>query len=304
MNANLYYAMNKSFTYYLTLLVIKLKGVKNTFSTDPVDYQRLRKTDVYFPANKFFKTERISTFSILKSKITQIDNRDQSDKLIIYLHGGALVSGPAQHHWDSIETIAGKSRCTIWMCNYPKAPEHKIEEILINIDQIYQKALEDYPSKNIILMGDSAGGTLAIALTQRLIKNAVSLPAKLLLISPVLDATFKNEKINAIDKKDRVLSRMGVVSAKRMCADHLDDIRISPINGAFNDFPTTCLYLAENDITFPDQLIFASKLQQEKVEHRVRIGKGMPHIWPLLPVMKEANRALHQIIDHINERDV
>ncbi|QQS30393.1 MAG: alpha/beta hydrolase fold domain-containing protein [Sphingobacteriales bacterium] len=293
--------MNKSFTYYLTLLVIKLKGIKNTFSKSPIDYLKLRRNDVYSPTSRFYKTNKISTFSILETKITQIENSNKTDKLLIYLHGGAFVSGPAQHHWDFLERISKKTNFNIWMCIYPKAPENKIEKISINIDQIYQKALINYKSENIILMGDSAGGTLVIALTQRLIINNISLPSKLILISPVLDATFKNEKINEIDKKDKMLSKIGVLSAKSMCSDNLNDTRISPINGEFKLFPKTYLYIAENDITFPDQLIFSSKLNIEKVDSLIKIGKEMPHIWPLLPVMKEANIALNQIIDNINE---
>lgn len=293
--------MNKSFTYYLTLLVIKLKGIKNTFSKSPIDYLKLRRNDVYSPTSRFYKTNKISTFSILETKITQIENSNKTDKLLIYLHGGAFVSGPAQHHWDFLERISKKTNFNIWMCIYPKAPENKIEEISINIDQIYQKALINYKSENIILMGDSAGGTLVIALTQRLIINNISLPSKLILISPVLDATFKNEKINEIDKKDKMLSKIGVLSAKSMCSDNLNDTRISPINGEFKLFPKTYLYIAENDITFPDQLIFSSKLNIEKVDSLIKIGKEMPHIWPLLPVMKEANIALNQIISNINE---
>jgi hypothetical protein len=61
------------------------------------------------------------------------------------------------------------------------------------------------------------------------------------------------------------------------------------------------LYLAENDITFPDQLIFSSKLNIEKIDNQIHIGKEMPHIWPLLPVMKEAKVALNQIIKNIKE---
>jgi hypothetical protein len=61
------------------------------------------------------------------------------------------------------------------------------------------------------------------------------------------------------------------------------------------------LYLAENDITFPDQLIFSSKLNIEKIDNQINIGKEMPHIWPLLPVMKEAKVALNQIIKNIKE---
>ena len=292
--------MNKSFTYYLTIFVIQLKGIKNIFSKSPIDYLKLRKIDVYSPNSKFYKTNKISTFQILKTAITQIENSEKSDKLLIYLHGGAFISGPAQHHWDSMEIISKKTNLDIWMCNYPKAPENKIEVISINIDQIYQTALSKYQSENIILMGDSAGGTLVIALTQRLILKKEKLPSKLILISPVIDATFKNEDIMAIDKKDVMLSKKGVSSAISMCSEHSNDLRISPINGKFNFFPKTYLYIAEHDITFPDQLLFSKELNREKIDTQINIGKEMPHIWPLLPVMKEAKTALHQIINNIN----
>lgn len=293
--------MNKSITYYLTLLVIKLKGIKKTFSQSPIDYLALRNDDVYFPNSRYFKTDKTSTFSILKTKIIQVNNNVDSEKLIIYLHGGAFVYGPAKHHWTTVESISKKTKYNIWMCIYPKAPESKIDEISINIDEIYQKALTHFKSENIILMGDSAGGTLAIALTQRLIKNNLSLPSKLILISPILDATFKNKDVNDIDKKDPMLAKAGVISAKSLCSENLNDVRISPLNGDFNFFPKTYVYLAENDISFPDQLLFASKLNEEKIDYSIQIGKEMPHIWPLLPVMKESKDALNQIIKNINE---
>jgi len=294
--------MNKSFSYYLILFVIKLKGIKKTFAQSPVNYLKLRTEDVYIPASKYFKTNNISTFSILKTKITQINNRTETDKLLIYFHGGAFVSGPAQHHWNAIECLSKRTKYNIWLCNYPKAPESKIDEISINIDQIYHKALSHFESKNIVLMGDSAGGTLAIALTQRLIMYNVNLPSKLILISPVLDASFKNLDVDEVDQKDPMLSKAGVLSAKGMCSENLNDERISPINGEFKLFPETYLYLAENDITYPDQLIFVSKLNQEKVDNVTCIGKGMPHIWPILPVMKESKMAMDQIINNINDR--
>ncbi len=293
--------MDKSFSYYLTIFVIKLKGIKKIFSQSPINYFKLRKEDVYIPKSRYFKTNKISTFSILKTKITQINNSVESDKLLIYIHGGAFVFGPSQHHWDTIQRLSKKTKYNIWMCNYPKAPENKIDEISINVDQIYQKALLLFKSENIILMGDSAGGTLTIALTQRLIKTNESLPFKLILISPVLDASIKNQEIDVLDKKDVMLSKIGVLSAMNMCSESLNDERISPLNGEFKFFPKTYLYIAENDITFPDQIIFASKLNEEKIDNVIQIGKEMPHIWPLLPVMKESKKALNQIINNINE---
>lgn len=40
-----------------------------------------------------------------------------------------------------------------------------------------------------------------------------------------------------------------------------------------------------------------------KVKHRVFIGEGMPHIWPLLPVMKEAGVALDKMIKLLKQDD-
>ncbi len=47
--------MKQSLTYYITLFVIRFKGLKKTFSKDPIDFQKIRKEDVYYPKGSFFK---------------------------------------------------------------------------------------------------------------------------------------------------------------------------------------------------------------------------------------------------------
>jgi acetyl esterase/lipase len=118
-----------------------------------------------------------------------------------------------------------------------------------------------------------------------------------------MDASVSNPEIALLDKTDPMLSRAGVVSAKRMAAldGDLDDVRISPIRGNFSHFPTTVMFLAEADITYPDQRIVAQKMTDAKVALTIIVGKGMPHIWPFLPVMKEAKKALGEIITSINK---
>lgn len=293
--------MNKSITYYITVWVLKLKGIKKAFSKSPIDYQKIRKEDVLLPKSNFFKKKEMNSFSVLKTLITEVKSNSTSEKLLIYIHGGAFVSGPAKHHWDSLREISKQTQQTIWMCNYPKAPEHKISEISKNIDAVYQHALKHFDGKHITLMGDSVGGTLATALTQRLIQNKSALPSKIILISPVMDATMSHKDIAIIDKRDPMLSKKGVLSAKMMCAENNDlkSSLISPIYGDFKEFPKTILFLAENDITYPDQLLAVQKMKASHVNIEVIIGNDMPHIWPLLPVMKEAKTALNQIIERL-----
>ncbi|MBE8712203.1 alpha/beta hydrolase [Sphingobacterium hungaricum] len=296
--------MKKSITYYLLVFVIKIKGIKKILSGDPVDYRKLRKDDVFNPRNSYLRKNTHSrTFTVLETTISEISSKEKSSKLLIFIHGGAFVSGPVQHHWDAVEKIVKQTAYTVWMCNYPKAPEHTISQLSENIDHVYGKALEKFNPEDITIVGDSVGGTLAIALVQRLIQKNMILPHRLIVISPVVDATLSNPKIEEIEPLDIMLSKKGVLSAKEMCAGEssLNDASISPINGSFEGFPKTLLFIAENDITYPDQQRLVKKLEKSNIDHQVILGYEMPHIWPLLPVMKEAKSSFNIIIDLLKQ---
>ena len=295
--------MKQSLTYYITLFIIKLKGVKKEFSKDPIDFRKIRKEDIHYPKGSFFKTKEVRNFKILNTLITEVKQKKTSNRLLIFIHGGAFISGPGKHHWDTIQEIAKQTSHSIWMCDYPKAPENKILEISKNIDWVYKTALEKYASKQITLIGDSVGGTLTISLIQRLIQQNIELPSQIILISPIMDATLSNPQIEQIDLIDPMLSKVGVLSAKKMCAEENDlkDVMLSPINGSFDKFPNTILFLAENDITYPDQQLVVQKLIKAEINIEVIKGKKMPHIWPFLPVMKESKIALKEIINRLNK---
>ncbi len=297
--------MKHSITYYLILLVLKLKGVKKDFSKDPIDYEKIRGEDVHIPNRSTFRNFNVQSFDILNTTVTEIKNNKTTNNLVIFIHGGAFISGPAKHHWDTVKKIINQTNHTVWMCDYPKAPESKISEISQNIDAVYSKALGTYTSKQITLLGDSVGGTLITALIQRLISKNLELPRLLILISPVMDATMSNPKIEELDKIDPMLSKLGVLSAKKMCADNedLENNMISPLYGSFKNFPPTMLFLAENDITYPDQLLAVEKLTENDCNISIIKGERMPHIWPLLPLMQEATKALHKIVSQLNEQN-
>ncbi|AZQ63874.1 alpha/beta hydrolase [Flammeovirga pectinis] len=294
--------MKQSLAYYIILLVIKLKGIKRDFSKVPIDFKKIRKEDVKLPNDRFFKKHILKTFKVSESLITEIGCVEKADKLLIFIHGGAFISGPTQHHWDTIKEIAKRTNYTIWMCDYPKAPENQIAKISENIDAIYSKALKNYQPNHIAIIGDSVGGTLATALTQRLKINKIELPAKLILVSPVMDASMSNPAIDSFEKLDPMLSRAGVLSAKKMCAGTMDlkDPMISPLYGDFEGFPETILFLSQNDIMYSDTKLAELKMKNANVNLEVIEGKNMPHIWPFLPVMKEAQDSLKEIIRRIN----
>ncbi|GHA78248.1 Acetyl esterase/lipase [Pontibacter akesuensis] len=291
----------KSITYYLTLFVIKLKGLKREFSKDPIDFNKLRKEDVHRPKPASFRPHFMRQFSVAETLLTEVKPAATNGFLLLFCPGGAFVYGPARHHWHAAKQLVSQTQCTLWMVDYPKAPENNIAFISENIDAVYAYAVETHGAGKVILVGDSAGGTLLTALTQRLVQKSKALPLALVLISPVMDASFSNPQLDALEKVDPMLSKAGVLSAKRMCAQHygVDDVRLSPVNGSFSNFPRTLLLVAENDITYPDQQLVVQQLCEAAVEVKVIKGEGMPHIWPILPVMQEARAAFQEMTSYI-----
>ncbi|MEM7487130.1 MAG: alpha/beta hydrolase, partial [Bacteroidota bacterium] len=273
---------------------------KKTFSKSPIDYAKLRKDDIHHPKIKGLNHHQ---FKIKDTLITEINSKSKSQSLVLFCHGGGYVSGPGEHHWNAAKKIAKSTSATVWMVDYPKAPEHKIDNILENILEVYNNALEKFSLDDITLIGDSVGGALILSLTQLLVKKGLRIPDKLILISPVVDATLTNVAIEKTETKDPMLSKAGVLSAKKMCAlnGDLSDERISPINVETKGLPPTYLFIAENDITGPDQILMAAKLKKDEVAVQVFYKNRVPHIWPLLPILKEGKKDFDIILKIINK---
>lgn len=53
-------------------------------------------------------------------------------------------------------------------------------------------------------------------------------------------------------------------------------------------------------ITSPNQKLVVIKLKNMRVDHKVKRGKGIPHIRPILPVIKESKIALSEMVTEIN----
>lgn len=294
----------KSILFHLTILYLRLKGYKKMFSHDPMWYEKFRKDDVFEAPKKLVNAFQVRDFQIAETKVTEIVPKEPSknsatnkDYVVLFIHGGAMIGGPGKHHWDSVHYMVKRTKVKFWLINYPKAPEHKITQITQNVDAVYAEARKTHESSQIFLMGDSAGGNLIFALTQRLIKNGEEPPKALIPITPAVDVTFTNEAIDLLDKRDPILSKKGVVSTANMSSGGVDlaDPMMSPINGSFEKFPKTLMFIAGRDILCPDAKVVAYEMKKAGVPLEVVDETHMIHIWPLLPVIREAKDALNKI---------
>ncbi|HET9486082.1 MAG TPA: alpha/beta hydrolase, partial [Chryseosolibacter sp.] len=122
-----------------------------------------------------------------------------SGKHILYLHGGAYVQNFVRQHWTFLASLVEELHCSITAPDYPLAPRHTYREAFDMVIPLYKKLINMVSPKDVILMGDSAGGGFVLALSQYLHKRNVPQPGQLFLLSPWLDLTMKNPAIKDID---------------------------------------------------------------------------------------------------------
>ncbi|MBS4001383.1 MAG: alpha/beta hydrolase [Desulfobulbaceae bacterium] len=250
------------------------------------------------------KKAEISETILLDNKVfTLIPKVNSSNKVILYLHGGAYIEGISKIHWDLIEELMQKTNATIVVADYPLTPNATYSDVYAFIDEVYSQLLSEYSNDNIIIMGDSAGGGLALGFVQKLRNEGSVLPNQLILISPWLDITMSNPEIQEIDKKDKMLNVRGLKLAAELYADNLehDNYLVSPNYGTFQGLPKISVFTGTYDILNPD----ANKLKEIVSATDTKLNffeyPKMFHVWVLITSLKESQSAINQIVKLILE---
>lgn len=230
-----------------------------------------------------------------------ISNDKRANKHILYFHGGAYVTGFSMGHWFFMGELYRKALCNIHAPDYPLAPDTTAEVLLIKMRSLYFDLIEKHGHENIILMGDSAGAGLALALSQTLAKDQQS--SSLYLLSPWLDLSMENPEIEKIDDKDLVLNIQGLKDCAKAYAGGLDlkHPRISPLYGKLDDLPFMKIFTGDHDILMPDCRSLRDKLGRSNSKFDYNEIENMQHCGMLYPT-KEGKITLKMIIDSLSDQ--
>ena len=131
------------------------------------------------------KLKSFSFFDCCSSKVNFT-----RDALIIHIHGGGWVAMSSSSHESYLRKWTNETDCPIISIDYRLAPEFPYPCALDDVWQAYnwiiKNASEEFNINlnKIILVGDSAGGNLALGLVLLLIVHNKRLPDKLILPYP------------------------------------------------------------------------------------------------------------------------
>jgi epsilon-lactone hydrolase len=228
-----------------------------------------------------------------------------NDKMIFYVHGGGYVSGSCNDHRTIVSKIAQKAGLTTLLYEYRVAPEHPFPAALDDSILVYQKVLEEgYQSENILVMGESAGGGLALALLLALRDQNIPLPKAAVAITPWTDLTCSGESYNTKNRLSLAPhDSWNIFSHYYVANEDPKNPYISPLFGDLSGLPPLFINAGESDELFDDGRMFALKAKESGVDCTFRSGPGMVHCYPLLaPMFREATEAMDEIIFFIRKQ--
>lgn len=230
------------------------------------------------------------------------DDKKTSQKIIFYIHGGGYVASPLSFHYKAVDKIAKKTNAKVIFPIYPKVPRASYKDAFPKILNLYKKLLDEVKtSKQIILMGDSAGGGLALGLSLLLKEENIPQPSNIILLSPWLDISNKNIKIKEIKKYDPTLSQAELkVYADLWSENVYENQLVSPIIGDPHNLGKISIFSGTHEIFYPDILDYHETLVSNKIEHNFFLEPRMNHVYVLFPI-PEAKKAIKQIIEIIND---
>jgi len=290
-----------SLRLHVFLALMQIPGLKRLLSTPRMVRLMIAWDRRTGPARPTHRTlERCSVAATLRGGRTVyvVSPRDcEPQGHVLYLHGGAYVVDILAPHWTLIERLVRDARVTATVPLYPLAPEADLGAALDYVLGVYLTLIEHVPPSEVTVMGDSAGGGLALALAQRLAALGQPQPWRLILLSPWLDISMSNPEISSVEPDDPYLSTAAALEAAVLYAGpaRLTHPVASPLYGDMTGLPPLTVFSGSRDILARDarrlrDLVRAQGATIDLYEH-----PGMIHIFMLFPV-PEAEAAQDRII--------
>jgi epsilon-lactone hydrolase len=213
---------------------------------------------------------------------------------VLYLHGGGYRVGSPRAYQHFTWRIADAARARVLITDYRLAPEHPFPAALDDALAAYRWLLQQDP-KEIVIMGDSAGGGLALALLMKLRDDGLRLPEAAVALSPWTDLALTGASLKSNAASDPMINAGDLPQA---AADYLagTDPRnpyASPLYGDPAGLPPVLIQVGGDEILHDDAVRMADKLCGANPQSELQVWPLMPHVWQAYaPVMPEARAAI------------
>nr|WP_215725225.1 alpha/beta hydrolase [Anaerobutyricum hallii] len=225
----------------------------------------------------------------------------ENREVVLQLHGGGYIGKMKNAYRDFAVLYARMpGERAVLSVDYRVAPEDPYPAALEDAYAAYQWLLEmGCRGSQIIVVGDSAGGGLALALGLYLKDKGEPLPKKLVLMSPWTDLAATGDSYETNFEKDPLFGNTTdsmIYSNAYYGENDPKTPYISPLYGNYEGFPPMLFQVGGAEMLLSDSARAAKKAKAAGCEVQLTIYDEMFHVFQLgMKKMKESREAWKEI---------
>eukprot|EP01119_Soliformovum_irregulare_P011783 TRINITY_DN2985_c1_g2_i3.p1 TRINITY_DN2985_c1_g2~~TRINITY_DN2985_c1_g2_i3.p1 ORF type:complete len:599 (+),score=134.14 TRINITY_DN2985_c1_g2_i3:190-1986(+) len=238
-----------------------------------------------------------------------------SDSLIIYIHGGGFVAHTSSSHLKHIKKWTKDTGVPIVSIEYRLAPEFcfptQFEECYFAYMWIINNCHRfGTTGRNVVVIGDSAGGNLVAAVTLMAISQQTRVPDGMILVYPATHMHFVPSPSRILSAIDPLLPTIFL----RECfnaylppnsgIDPMGNPYLSPSNATddlLKQLPMTYMMVGTLDPLLDDTIHFAKRCCLAGKQVRLKIYDGFPHGFLNLGAVPNYGREMWMAVKQCSE---
>jgi epsilon-lactone hydrolase len=249
---------------------------------------------------------RIKDCALSRCAAQWIRPNSDTDRVILYLPGGAWVLRSPGVHRRLAARLARDANANVLLVFYRLAPEEPFPAGLDDCVEGYEALLSDGidPSR-VVIGGDSAGGNLTLATLLVLRDRGLPQPAGAFALSPCTDMEMRDGDPRFVqDHPDPLFPSLGQRDGDPRLLYAGGDEKLlqhpycSPLRGDLRGLCRLLVQVGSTERLLSDSTEFVKRAQQAGVDAEVEVWEGQPHVWHGVP-LPETKQAFAHLGDFV-----
>lgn len=218
---------------------------------------------------------------------------------LFYLHGGAfLIGSPRLFRYASREFAS--AGFDVFAPAYRLAPEHVFPAALEDVLRAYRTFIEARPGP-FVIVGDSAGGGLAVSLMLRIRDEGLRPPVAAALSSPWVDLAATGASMRENEESDPLFTRKDVLLGARAVLGRQSarNPLASPIYANLSGLPPMLVHVGADEALKDDSTRLVARARQAGIYVQLEMWPCVPHAWQLMRFLPEARESRAKAIEFL-----
>lgn len=241
-----------------------------------------------------------------------------SQRRILYIHGGAWAAGSPRSHRSITDRLSQVANAAVFAVDYRLMPEHRFMDGVRDCRKAYTWLTENGPdgaseASFILVAGDSAGGSHTLGLLAWIRESGLRQADGAVAFSPSTDLTLSAPSNRDNIKTDPMLGPMfgGLSKIPRPVIwwATLAAFRVSPTSpvaspllGNLANLPPILIQASASEMLLDNARRYAAKAKAGGSPVTLHTWPGMVHVWQIFtPMLPEAEEAFADIESFIGE---